>query len=187
MQDTFAEDRRAPILAPLERIALIGTRGLSVIGLGALMILAFVTLINGLLRWLINQPIAGVADVGALAIALAVSCCIPIAMMERSHITLRFVSSALPSVGRLLDVVVDIVVAIVLALMAWQFWKYAGDVLATGERTFVLRIPVSPFWFACGFILWIAVAVQCVIVALSIGRVVEAWKPATRADLPQEH
>ncbi len=93
-------------LARLERVALVGTRALSVLGLVALMIPAFITLANGLLRWLINQPIAlVVVDVGALAIAIAVSCCIPIAMMERSNITFRLVSSANPTMGRIFDVV----------------------------------------------------------------------------------
>ncbi|MBV9628552.1 MAG: hypothetical protein JO230_10685, partial [Xanthobacteraceae bacterium] len=78
---------RSGSLAALERVALAGTRALSVLGLLALMVLAFVTLANGLLRWLFNQPIAGVVDVGALAIAIAVSCCIPVSLMERSHIT----------------------------------------------------------------------------------------------------
>ena len=89
-------------------MALVGTRALSVLGLVALMMLAFMTLANGLMRWLVNQPIAGVVDVGALAIAIAVSCCIPVAMMERSHITFRLVSSASPAVGRVFDVFADI-------------------------------------------------------------------------------
>lgn len=83
-------------LARLERVAIIGTRALSVLGLFALMVLAFITLANGLLRWAFNSPIAGVVDVGGLAIAIAVSCCIPISMMERSHITFRMVSSSAP-------------------------------------------------------------------------------------------
>ena len=129
----------ASFLARLERVALIGTRALSVVGLVALMILASITLANGLMRWLLNQPIAGVVDVGALAIAIAVSCCIPISMMERSHITFRLVSSASPGLGRVLDVVADIAVAVILGLMAWQFWVYAGELVATGERTYVLK------------------------------------------------
>ena len=53
-------ERSASLLATLDRLALASTRALSVVGLVALMVLAFVTLANGLLRWLINQPIAGV-------------------------------------------------------------------------------------------------------------------------------
>jgi TRAP-type C4-dicarboxylate transport system permease small subunit len=157
-------------LARLERVAIIGTRALSVLGLFALMVLAFITLANGLLRWAFNSPIAGVVDVGGLAIAIAVSCCIPISMMERSHITFRMVSSLSPPLGRYLDLLADVVVAVVLGLMSWQFWIYAAELVLTGERTYVLKIPAAPFWYVCGTILWIATAVQCVVVALDVGR-----------------
>ena len=170
----------AGALARLERVALVGTRALSVLGLFALMVLAFITLANGLLRWAINQPIAGVVDVGALAIAIAVSCCIPVSMMERSHITFRLVSSKSARLGRLLDVLADLTVAIVLALMAWQFWVYAGELVLTGERTYVLKIPVAPFWYASGVIFWIATAVQFVVVALDIGHLFGAASEAQR-------
>jgi len=156
-------------LAKLERVARVGTRALSMLGLFALMVLAFITLANGLLRWAFHYPIAGVVDVGALAIAIAVSCCIPVSMMERSQITFRLVSSISPRLGSLLDVLADFAVAIVLGLMAWQFWVYAGELMLTGESSYVLKIPVGPFWYASGAIIAIAAAVQCVVVALDIG------------------
>ena len=165
--------RSSRSLATLEHVALVSTRALSVLGLLALMILAFITLANGLLRWLINQPIAGVVDVGALAIAIAVACCIPVSLMERSHITFRLVPSISPLLGRCLDVFAAIAVAAVLALMAWQFWVYAGELAITGERTYVLKIPAAPFWYATDVILWIAAAVQCVVVALDIAHLAD--------------
>jgi TRAP-type C4-dicarboxylate transport system permease small subunit len=159
---------RTGFLAQLERAALVGTRALSVLGLFALMVLAFITLANGLLRWLINKPIAGVVDVGALAIAIAVSCCIPVAMMERSHITFRPFASLSPVAGRALDVLADTAVAIVLGLMAWQFW--------------VLKLPAAPFWYACDVIFWIATAVQGVVVVLDIAYLTGAAPPPQRAE-----
>jgi TRAP-type C4-dicarboxylate transport system permease small subunit len=161
--------RSSRSLASLHHVALVSTRALSVLGLFALMVLAFITLANGLLRWLVNQPIAGVVDVGALAIAIAVSCCIPVSLMERSHIAFRLASFASPRLGRLLDVVADVAVLVVLVLMAWQFWVYAGGLVATGERTYVLKLPAAPFWYAADVILWIAAAVQCVVLVLDIG------------------
>jgi TRAP-type C4-dicarboxylate transport system permease small subunit len=173
---------RTGFLAHLERAALVGTRALSVLGLFALMVLAFITLANGLLRWLINKPIAGVVDVGALAIAIAVSCCIPVAMMERSHITFRPFASLSPVAGRAFDVLADTAVAIVLGLMAWQFWVYAGELVATGERTYVLKLPAAPFWYACDVIFWIATAVQCVVVVLDIAYLIGAAPAPQRAE-----
>jgi TRAP-type C4-dicarboxylate transport system permease small subunit len=159
-------------LAKLERAALLSTRALSVVGLVALMVLASITLANGLMRWLANQPIAGVVDVGALAVAIAVSCCIPVSLMERSHISFRLVSAMHPGLGRALDVLADIAVAAVLAGMAWQFWIYSGELVATGERTYVLKIPAAPFWYAADVILWIAVAVQLIVVSLDVSYLV---------------
>ena len=162
--------RSTSTLARLERAALASTRALSLLGLVALMILAFLTLANGLLRWLANQPIAGVVDVGALALAIAVCCCMPVALMERSHITFRLVSAMMPRLGRVLDALAAIVVAGVLVLMAREFYAYAGSLVASGERTYVLKIPAAPFWYAADAILWMAAAVQLIVVAVEIGQ-----------------
>jgi TRAP-type C4-dicarboxylate transport system permease small subunit len=169
-----------PVLAALERAALVSTRALSIVGLVALMVLAFVTLANGLLRWLANQPIAGVVDVGALAIAIAVCCCLPVAMMERSNIAFRVVSAMSPRLGRVLDAVAAVAVAVTLALMAYEFFIYAQSLVASGERTYVLKIPAAPFWFAADAILWIAVAVQLVVVAAEFAGLF-GYRPATGA------
>jgi len=73
-------------------------------------------------------------------------------------------------------------VTVVLALMAWQFWVYAGDLVATGERTYVLKIPAAPFWYAADIIIWIAALVQCVVVALDIGYLFGVHAPPQRAE-----
>jgi TRAP-type C4-dicarboxylate transport system permease small subunit len=170
MSESSPAAGRLHALARLERAALAGTRVLSIMGLLALMVLAFLTLANGLLRWLANQPIAGVVDVGALAIAIAVACCMPVALIEKSHITFRLAASLSVTLGRILDLLAAIVVEVVLVLMAWQFWVYAGELVKSGERTYVLKLPAAPFWYAADLILWIAVPVQLVVIALEAGR-----------------
>ena len=77
------------MLQTLERMALIATRALSVVGLTALMSLAVMTIADGLMRWIANQPIEGVRDLGGLAIALAIACCFPVVMVEKGNITVR--------------------------------------------------------------------------------------------------
>jgi hypothetical protein len=92
------------VLHRLERVALLATRGLSLAGLIALMLLATMTLADGTLRWLANRPIEGVRDVGAAVIAVAVSCCFPAGLMERAHITIRVAGTILGSrFGLILD------------------------------------------------------------------------------------
>mgnify|MGYP000464328961 CR=1 FL=1 len=169
------------MLQKLERAGLTATRALSVAGLIALMVLAVMTLFDGLMRWLANQPIEGVRDVGGLAIALAISCCIPVGLMERSNITIRVAESVGgPRLGKFLDVLAALVVAVVMVALAWQFTVFAGKIAHANETTWVLHIPTAPFWYGVAVILWSAVVVQWVIVALEIGRLTGRFEHAQR-------
>lgn len=151
----------------LERIGVLATRGLAAVGLVLLMTLAVMTLADGLMRWLANRPIDGVRDVGALLIAVAVSCCLPVGLMERSNITIRAAQAALgAATGRVLDAIAALLVQIVIAAMAWQFTVFAGKIARAGETTWVLKIPTAPFWYLVAAILWIAVVVQAIVVVL---------------------
>jgi TRAP-type transport system small permease protein len=158
-------------LQQLERLALLATRGLSLAGLVALMLLATMTLADGTLRWLANRPIEGVRDVGAAIIAVAVSCCFPAGLMERAHITIRVAGSVLGSrFGLVLDALAAIAVWVVTIAMAWQFTAFAGKIAHAGETTWVLKIPTAPFWYTVAAILWIAALVQMIVVVLQISK-----------------
>jgi TRAP-type transport system small permease protein len=159
------------MLPALEQAALAATRALSVVGLAALMGLAGMTLADGLMRWIANQPIEGVRDLGGLAIAVAIACCIPIVMSERRNITIRLAAEASPAFSRVLDAVAAVVVCMVLAAMAWQLGLYAAKMARAQETTFVLQIPVAPFWLGVDVILWCAVLVQAIGALRDIARV----------------
>jgi TRAP-type C4-dicarboxylate transport system permease small subunit len=156
------------MLRTLERTALIATRALSVVGLTALMSLAVMTIADGLMRWIANQPIEGVRDLGGLAIALAIACCFPVAMVEKGNITVRLAEWVSPTLSRVLDVFAAVLVCGVLAAMTWQIWLYAGKMAHARETTFVLQIPVAPFWFGVSAILACAVIVQAIVAIRSV-------------------
>ncbi|MCC6888204.1 MAG: TRAP transporter small permease subunit [Hyphomicrobiales bacterium] len=154
-----------------ERAGLAATRALSAAGLVALLALAVMTLADGTLRWLANRPIEGVRDVGALVIAVVVSCCIPVGLMERSNITIRVLSTILGRrAASLLDALAAVAVAAILVLIAWQFTAYAGKLAHAGETTWILKIPTAPFWYGVAGLLWSAVLVQAIVVVLEIAR-----------------
>jgi TRAP-type transport system small permease protein len=169
------------VFQQLERTGLVATRALSVGGLIALMVLAVMTLLDGLARWAANQPIEGVRDVGGLAIALAVSCCIPVGLMERSNITIRVLETvAGPMLGKILDALAALVVAVVMVALAWQFTAFAGKIAHANETTWVLHIPTAPFWYGVAAILWSAVLVQWLMVVLEVGRLMGRFEHADR-------
>jgi len=148
------------MLAALERATLAATRALSVVGLVALMGLATMTLADGLLRWFANKPIEGVRDIGGLAIAVAIACCIPVGLMERANIAIRLGRGA---VARALEAVASTAVCIILAVAAWQIWIYAEKLSRAKETTFVLQIQVAPFWYFVDAIFWLTVIVQAIV------------------------
>src|SRR6202044_1826654 len=97
-------------------------RAFAVAGLGVLLCFAAMTILDGLLRFFFASPIDIVRDAASLVAAFAVACCIPVAIVERSNITIRFLSNILGRrVGQLADVAAAILVEIVLILMTWQF------------------------------------------------------------------
>jgi len=159
------------VLARLERAGLLATRALSVVGLVALMALAAMTLADGLMRWLANRPIEGVRDVGAVIVAVAVSCCLPVGLMERGHVSIRLVPALLGErAGRILDALAALVVEAVMIAIAWQFTVFAGKIARANETTWVLKIPTAPFWYVVAAILWTAVLVQAIVVLLQFAR-----------------
>ena len=158
-------------LQHLERVALFATRGLSLAGLIALMLLAAMTLADGTLRWLANRPIEGVRDVGAVVIAVAVCCCFPAGLMERAHITIRVAGTVFGDrFSKILDAVAAVVVWAVTIAMAWEFTVFAGKIARAHETTWVLKIPTAPFWYTVATILWMAAVVQMIVVVLQIAR-----------------
>ena len=159
------------MLSLLERATLAGTRGLSVAGLAALMGLAAMTLADGLGRWLFNWPIVGVRDLGGFAIAVAIACCVPAVLVERGNIAIRLGASLSPLLGRVLDALAGVLVCVMVAAAAWQFWIYADKLARARETTFVLQIPTAPFWYGVDAILWFAVLVQAVVAVRDVLRI----------------
>ena len=101
-------------------------RTLAVIGLGVLLSFAVMTMADGLLRFFFAHPIDVVRDAGSLVAAFSVACCIPVAIVERSNITIRFLPTLFGArVGQVADGAAAILVEIILILMTWQFVLFA--------------------------------------------------------------
>ena len=159
------------MLQRLERIGLGATRALSVAGLLLLMALAAMTLADGLLRWLANKPIEGVRDLGAVIVAVAVCCCIPVGLMERANISIRVAKDLLGErASRMLDAFAALAGLVVIGAMAWQFTVFAGKIARVGETTWILKIPTAPFWYVVAAILWLALLVQLIVLVLDVGK-----------------
>jgi TRAP-type C4-dicarboxylate transport system permease small subunit len=160
-------------LAAAERWTRRAARGLASVGLLALIGYALLTLADGVLRSIASQPIDAVRDLGGLVAALAVLCCFPLAFLQRSNITIRFVQALFGArASQALDALAAALVAATMALVAWRFFVYAGQVARAHEATFMLSVPVGPFWYAAAVLVCLATAVQGLILVLEISRVI---------------
>lgn len=139
-------------------------RALAVVGLGVLLFFAVMTIADGLLRFFFAHPIDVVRDASSLVAAFSVACCLPVAIIERSNITIRFLPMLLGArAGQLADVAAAILVEIILLLMTWQFILFAEQAITSGSATWMLRIPTAPVWGAVAAILGISALLQAVV------------------------
>jgi TRAP-type C4-dicarboxylate transport system permease small subunit len=151
----------------------------AVVGLVLLVTFAIGTLGDGILRRFAGRPIEAVRDIGGLVVAIAVVCCIPLALLQRANITIKFVQALFGErVGRYFDAIASVAIAVILVLIARQFFIYAAALAQTGDTTTMLTIHTAPFWFVVSGVLWIAVATQFVVVLQQLRSAFPGRSPA---------
>ena len=160
----------------LEKIVTGTANGLAVAGLTILLVLAVCTLFDGLLRALANYPLDFVREIGDLIAAICAACTLPIVLLHKNNITLRVFEKFLPKAGaQLFDGFADILMAIVMIAMAWQFYLFSHKTAMANDVTWMMNVPKAPFWYVVDVILWIAVLVQLFVTAQTL-----AGTPARR-------
>lgn len=167
------------MLAAGERISRTAARGLAVAGLSLLMMFALATLIDGLSRGIFHRPIDAVRDLSGVVVALSVACCVPLGLIERSMITIQVIDPLVgPRIARALDAVASVATCIIVAVIAIEIGSYAADLVRSGETTWMMRIPLAPFWWTVDAALWWSFATQVSVVALETARLGgREWRP----------
>ena len=122
-------------------------RLISLIGLAGLLFLAAITVAEVLSRWLLNYPVVGVSDVSSLAVSVAVASCFPLTSADKRHITVRLAGNFLgPRAHAFFEAFGALLTMTIMALMAWQLWRYASEMATAGQTTWVVLWPVAPWW-----------------------------------------
>jgi TRAP-type C4-dicarboxylate transport system permease small subunit len=160
----------------LDRCARRLAEGLAGMAICGLLLLAFGTAIDVLMRYAFAMPIRGFIDVVPLAGAVLLSACMPHVVASRGNIAVDFLGQGLgPRAKRWLDTFGAVATGLFFSLMAWQYVRYALEMKQTAEVTPVLRWPVWPWWSAVAvFITLTALVALC---TLRTG-------PATREESP---
>lgn len=144
-------------------------RALALVGFTGLLILALMTTLDVLLRWLFKAPLQGVNDVSSVVMAVVIAACIPANLAMKQNIRVE-VFGALGGrfVHKLLEAFSSILTLVFILLIAWQFVPYAASLKAGGDRTWVLGWPVWPWWSVAAVMMWLAAFVQTMVLATDI-------------------
>jgi TRAP-type C4-dicarboxylate transport system permease small subunit len=130
---------------------------------GMLALVAFVlmTIADVLMRWLFNSPINGVADAGPLIVAIVAAAFFPLSLTGRHHVSIGFLGSFLGARATAwLEAFASLVTWAFFILLAWQIVRYAIELRQLGQTTWVVQIPIAPWWVVVSAFLAVCVAVQ---------------------------
>ncbi len=131
----------------LHRLATHFAEVLAGLAVSGLLLLAILTGVDVLMRYLFNAPIRGMTDFSMVAAAVLLSACMPHVVASRANIMVSFVGRVLgPTAFRALNFFGALVTCVFFAFMAWQCTRYAISMYQGGETLPTLRWPVWPWW-----------------------------------------
>lgn len=113
----------------------------------ALTFLAIFTIVDVVLRYLFNAPIAGSIDVIQLSLVVMTFCALPYAGRTDGHIVVDLVPDfSKPWLTGWRDAAGKTLTAVIFGLLAWQGWLRADESMLLGEASNMLEIPYRRFY-----------------------------------------
>lgn len=164
-------------LEAVEQKIVWSARGLSLIGLIGLLCLSLITVGAVLLRAIFKISILGIYDASELIVAVVVAACLPLASAERGHIAVTVLGAKLGRVPNgILGAFASGVSCLFFAIFAVFLWKYVGDLIATHETTWIVHIPLYPWWILA------AILVSCCVPLEMLGCLTQLVRLVTGKD-----
>lgn len=149
---------------PASRRLVPWAKWIAVIGFSGLLVAAFVTMADVLLRWLFNRPIEGWDDMTQLVFAVAIISAFPAGLLQGHNITIRFLGKGLGDrPTRWLEVFGAALTFAFMAGVAWQFVVLVGQLHASNDTTMTAELITWPWWMVATAILLFCVPIQAVV------------------------
>jgi tripartite ATP-independent transporter DctM subunit len=136
------------------------------VGVAGMLLIAFATIGDVLLRWLFNAPIAGLGELESMALAVAVAACLPAGAAQGVNLTVDLLGTrASAATLERLKAFGAAALLVFYALLAWRMGVFAHALQARQATTVYLGIPVAPFMWAVTVFLAGATFAQGLVVA----------------------
>lgn len=141
--------------------ATIFTRISGVVSMLGLLLIAALTVLDVALRWAFGSPIEGQADITEVVLPVIVATAFVSSVWGRPQIGIRFVGTLIGVTGRrILDIISDLSIAAFFAVIAYQFWRYAGELADESRQTMDVGIPLYPFWYIVACVVSLTALIQ---------------------------
>ena len=163
-------------LLTVERVALTWTRRLALTGGWILLALAVVTVLDALLRKLLNRPIQGTFEATELLLAVIIFFAMAYTVLTDGHVVLDLFTNRLSARAQSIVIGLNaLFIAVVLAILAYELGVLAAEYGRTTRTTITMRIPVFPVAAAVVASAWLA----------ALGALIQALAALARAALPR--
>lgn len=128
------------------------SRALNNIGMAILIVMMLLVTTDVILRYLFNQPILGTLEVVEVMLVVIIFFILAQTMVKGKHVAAEVFVSRLEERGQVFLGAVNHFICLGLCvLMSWQLGAQAVNVLAHGDVTENLDIPIFPFIFVAAF------------------------------------
>ncbi len=155
------------------------TRLIALVGALGLLIQSLATLADVGLRWIANAPITGLNDVVGLVVVIVLAACLPLVIAQRQNIAIRFLSHAVgPRAASWLDAAGALAMLAFVTAIGCEMVGYVAELARSGRTTWLLRIPVTPYWAIATAIVLVCIPVQLLAFVADVGRALTGAAPA---------
>lgn len=141
------------------------TQRVASLGVLGMLLIAFATIADVLSRWLFSVAITGMEEMASMALAVAVSACLPAGAAQRVNVTVELLSGRVSErTTARLKLFGALVLLVFYAALALRVGAYAAELTARRGTTVYLALPIAPFlWMVTGFL-----AVTALVQALEV-------------------
>jgi C4-dicarboxylate transporter, DctM subunit len=147
----------------LDRACVAVTRRVAFVGVIAMLLIAFATTLDVLLRWLFSNPIHGLNEMVGMGTAVAVAATFPAGAAQRVNLTIDVLADKVPiRTSGWLKVVASLTLLLFYVLLAWRVGVYADKLQARAAETVYIQLPMAPFMWSVAVFLSLAAAAQAV-------------------------
>ena len=142
------------------------TDALAAVAAVAIALLCLVTCVDVVGRYVFNAPLRGGHEVLDMLVCLSIFPALPRLCRRRMHISVDLIDGVLTGRRRAaLLRAVDVVCALALAALAWRMFVYGSKLIAYGDETLLMHIPLYPYAFMASAMAAVS-ALTCVVVAV---------------------